>query len=90
MRVEIFTRVRAELPPPPRTEPFPSPQVYRPILCPFCGAARPRLVTAKADTRYYRCRACDLEGDGGTRFRVPVRPGDPALLRLAEEESDPA
>lgn len=85
MRIEFEARVRVELPKPPRTEPFPSPQVFRPILCPYCGSSRVKSRTVKRDVRWYECLACSLDGSSkGTAFRVPVRPGDEALIRLAE------
>jgi hypothetical protein len=82
VRVEVFVRVRTELPPPPRTEPISSPQVYRPILCPYCGADRPRVLRTRPGTRYLACRGCDLYGTGGTPFKVPTAEPDEALKRL--------
>lgn len=85
MRVVFERGVREALPKPPRTEPFPSPQVYTEIRCPYCGSKDLRSQTVKPRERWFRCNACDLKGGPeGTAFRVPVRPGDPALVMLDE------
>jgi hypothetical protein len=45
-------------------------QVYRPIVCDRCGAARPNVVCTTPALRRYYCQACDHE------FKVPVaQPG---------------
>lgn len=61
--------------------------MWRPIVCPYCGADRPRVRVTKDEVRYYRCRRCDLDGTGGTEFKIPV--GEPAaeLRQLSHPEA---
>jgi ribosomal protein L37AE/L43A len=85
VRIAFVGKERVALPRPPRTEPVPSVQVYRPILCPYCGAGRPRVLRSKDGMRYLACRACDLNGTGGTVFKVKIAAGDEVLRLLRED-----
>lgn len=83
VRIEFDARGPRILPKPLREDPLPSQQVYRPILCPFCGAGRPRFLRSVRETRYYACRCCNMNGEPS--FKVPVLPGDPALEGLRRD-----
>lgn len=82
---ELAKMPREEAPKAPREEALPKPpretpalaQTYTPIVCPYCGATKPRVVATNASARYFRCRECDLDGTGGTTFKVPVTAPQP-------------
>lgn len=83
----------SELPKPPRETPAVF-QARTPIHCPHCGAPsalRPRKPRQTASDPgkavYYKCQECDLDGDGGTAFKVRVIEPSPELRRLGLEEA---
>lgn len=77
---------RREKPKPaPSPDPPPTPpatikgQAFVVILCPFCGADKPKVVRTSPSegARWYECRACRVfTSERGTVFKIPMRRGD--------------
>lgn len=82
-----------KLPKPPRETPA-FMQSIPPVKCPYCGACggtdRPRLKATcpRLMVRYYKCRTCDLDGTGGTDFKVSVAEAPEIPPEGHQEEPD--
>lgn len=70
----------------PPAEPPPPPikvggQSFSVIVCPFCGADKPKVLRTSPSegARWYECRACRVfDSERGSVFKIPMKRGDGA------------